>query len=188
MESKQHLCHSQFALVLLKLGRKNKDRVLIESSLSTCLELLCQSDPNNMCNRFRVPFILLDLDRDDDAYCFLKWWVIVDKVNKRRFATFYYIEMCYTYCSLKSCCSDDQATFILDLLNLTSLIKISIMICKNEVFHDFFTLFYNRQETVLSWSKANGITSLNTIYTKTSWTLTKIILILMFSFLPQWHS
>ena len=134
MESKQHLCHSQFALVLLKLGRKNKDRVLIESSLSTCLELLCQSDPNNMCNRFRVPFILLDLDRDDDAYCFLKWWVIVDKVNKRRFATFYYIEMCYTYCSLKSCCSDDQATFILDLLNLTSLIKISIMFVKMKCF------------------------------------------------------
>ncbi|GAX29228.1 hypothetical protein FisN_28Lh054 [Fistulifera solaris] len=46
-----------------------------EKSLSHYLELL-RLDVGHRCEtRFRVPFILLYLNRDDDAYCFMRYWI-----------------------------------------------------------------------------------------------------------------
>ncbi|GAX25584.1 hypothetical protein FisN_28Hh054 [Fistulifera solaris] len=50
-------------------------REVWEKSLSHYLELL-RLDVGHHCEtRFRVPFILLYLNRDDDAYCFMRYWL-----------------------------------------------------------------------------------------------------------------
>lgn len=54
-----------------------------EKALYHFLEHLRQGAIDHMEARFRVPFILLYLNRDDDAFCFIRYWVQLSKVIRK---------------------------------------------------------------------------------------------------------
>ena len=54
-------------------------KFLYEQGLAHYMELLRLCHGDNMGVRFEVPFILLSLNRDQDAYDFIKWWMTIDE-------------------------------------------------------------------------------------------------------------
>ena len=51
---------------------------IYQKGLGNYLELLRLIHRDNMGLRDKVPFTLLNLNREDDAYNFLKWWITID--------------------------------------------------------------------------------------------------------------
>ena len=58
-------------------GVKSGSKSILEVALGHYLELLRLNHNDNMGIRLSVPFLLMELDRDEDAYNFIKWWVMV---------------------------------------------------------------------------------------------------------------
>lgn len=61
-----------------------------EKALYHLLEHLRQGAIDHMEIRFRVPFLLLYLNRDDDAFCFIRYWVKLSEVIRKNLEAIYY--------------------------------------------------------------------------------------------------
>ncbi len=73
-------CRARYKLAneLCKIGSEENCKESYEAALSHYLELLRLSPTDNLGLRFKVPFVLLNLNRDQDSYDFVKWWLTVD--------------------------------------------------------------------------------------------------------------
>lgn len=50
----------------------------LKAAVDHTMELLRLIHKDNMGLRNAVPFFMLDQDRDEDAYNFIKWWLTID--------------------------------------------------------------------------------------------------------------
>ena len=50
----------------------------LKAALDHTLELLRLVHKDKLSLRNVAPFFMLDLDRDEDAYNFIKWWLTID--------------------------------------------------------------------------------------------------------------
>eukprot|EP01083_Nonionella_stella_P027475 75653_1 len=73
-------CRAKHALseCIVSLGHNQNSKRLYEIGLSHLMELLRLCHGDNMGVRDEVCFILLKLNRDQDAYNFIKWWQTID--------------------------------------------------------------------------------------------------------------
>ena len=67
-----------FAEHILEQAHNYDCKPLWEIGLSHHMELLRLIHGDNMGIRDKVPFILIELNRDNDAYNFVKWWLTID--------------------------------------------------------------------------------------------------------------
>ena len=61
-----------------KLAKTTKSPKALKAAVDNMLDLLRLIHSDNLGLRGVVPFLMLDQDRDDDAYNFVKWWTTID--------------------------------------------------------------------------------------------------------------
>lgn len=113
-------------------------REIWEKSLFYYLELL-RVDVAHQCEtRFRVPFILLYLNRDDDAYCFIRYWlnfggedddeILARHARSREGDWLYPVERNCRYNDLlEECPKEDELKFTLPYMVVLAIIKLRIL-------------------------------------------------------------
>ena len=67
---------------ILMQAHYNDLKPIYDRSLSHYMELLRLVHGDNLGVRNKVPFILITLNRDEDAYNFIKWWLTIDPHGK----------------------------------------------------------------------------------------------------------
>ena len=67
-----------FAEHILEQAHYMDLKQIYDRGLSHFMELLRLIHSDNMGIRYKVPFILITLNRDEDAYNFIKWWLTID--------------------------------------------------------------------------------------------------------------
>jgi len=73
-------CRARYDLgsKILKTAYSEDDEYLYEIGLAHLMELLRLIHGDNLGIRHEVPYYLLNMNRDQDAYDFIKWWATID--------------------------------------------------------------------------------------------------------------
>ena len=76
----RNYCRVRYDLcfALLKCAMNNNSKLALELSLEHMLDLACLNRTDNIGIRFFIPGVLCALDEMQEAYDFLKWWLVGD--------------------------------------------------------------------------------------------------------------
>lgn len=72
------MARRDLAGAIFNAGIDTGSKPMLEIALGHYLELLRLIHSDDMGIRLRLPFLLMELDRDEDAYNFIKWWETID--------------------------------------------------------------------------------------------------------------
>eukprot|EP01084_Bolivina_argentea_P244037 408921_1 len=143
----RNYCQARYTLAehILVYAECKETQKIYETGLAHFMELLRLIHGDNMGLRDQVPFILLKLNRDNDAYNFIKWWDTIDpngtydwgnppQNTKQAFLASLYLIKMRTILRLKS-----VDTQISEVKNNLKLLKTRENIMITDIIHSYLT-------------------------------------------------